>query len=272
MSFAPLIYKLTPMLRINKYLFLFLITAVFVSCNKSGDDDPTPAGGKATLQIRLTDSPAEYDAVLIDINAVRVHCNTISWQDMQTNAGVYNLLDLTNGVDTVICQDELPAGILSQIRFVLGDQNKIVVDGDTLALFVPSGETSGLKLNLHQNLEAGVSYSILIDFDAASSIIQTGNGSYKLKPVLNVVAVGIDGAIKGQLEPVTFARIYAIDETSSDTSGAFTNDSGSFLVGGLDEGSYRVEIWPTDPLKMKSINHVLVKENKVTNLGTIHLN
>ena len=47
-----------------------------------------------------------------------------------------------------------------------------------------SQDESGLKLNVHQDLAAGQFYTLVIDFDASLSVVDEGNGSYRLKPVL----------------------------------------------------------------------------------------
>ncbi|MCB2219164.1 MAG: DUF4382 domain-containing protein [Bacteroidetes bacterium] len=262
--------KLIAINSLRNTLFLLIITILFGACGQKDVNDNQPLGGKAVFQVRMTDYPANYDAVLIDIMEIQVHSNAEGWKSIQTNDGIYDLLELTNGIDTVIAEDELPSGIISQIRFILGDQNSVVVEGDTLSLSIPSGQSSGLKLNLHYELMPGISYAVLIDFDAAASIHQTGNGNYKLKPVLKVIAKGTDGSIRGQLDPQVFAQIYAIDPISLDTSGAFSNDEGKFLISGLQEGLYRVEIWPVD-YPMQVLEDVIVINGVISDLGIIVL-
>ncbi len=256
---------------LRKLIILLLTTTLFAACSQKESDEPQPLNGSAVFQVRMTDNPAGYDAILVDIREVHVHSNSSGWQVMQTNSGIYDLLELTNGVDTVIAEDELPSGNISQIRFVLGSQNQIVIDGDTLPLSIPSGQSSGLKLNLHYELMPGISYSVLIDFDAAASIHQTGNGVYKLKPVLRVVAQGTDGSIRGEISPQVFAQIYAINESTSDTTGAFTNDEGRFMIYGLPEGTYRVDVWPVEPYQMQTLEDVTVINGVISDLGIIVL-
>jgi hypothetical protein len=61
------------------------------------------------------------------------------------------------------------------------------VDGVSYPLSTPSAEQSGLKLQVNATLEAGVVYTILLDFDANKSIVVTGNNTYKLKPVVSII-------------------------------------------------------------------------------------
>lgn len=81
------------------------------------------------------------------------------------NPGIYNLLDLTGGVSVVLGDAVVPSGYINQIRLVLGTNNTIVVDGVEMPLSTPSAMQSGLKLNLHQELQSGYTYEFLMDFD-----------------------------------------------------------------------------------------------------------
>jgi hypothetical protein len=71
------------------------------------------------------------------------------------------------------------------VRFVLGNDNSIKIDSIVYPLTIPSGSESGLKIKLNKQLNATLD-SLVIDFDAALSILQTGTGEYKLKPVLKI--------------------------------------------------------------------------------------
>lgn len=169
-----------------KLFFGLVITSAigFVSCSK---DETSNNSGQSTLQVRLTDAPAVYDSVNIDVQEVRVKMSEDSadsgWLAMETNVGIYNLLDFQNGVDTVIATLPVPTQTVKQLRLVLGPNNYVVVSGVTYPLTIPSGSESGLKINLNKSLNASLE-TIVVDFDAAASIHLQGNGEYKLRPVL----------------------------------------------------------------------------------------
>jgi hypothetical protein len=92
---------------------------------------------------------------------------------------------LQNGIDTLlVISQEIPEGKLSQIRFILGKENTVVVSGISYPLELSSEDESGLKLNIHQDLVDNTSYTISVDFDATESVLENRNGTYKLKPVL----------------------------------------------------------------------------------------
>ena len=155
-------------------------TLLFFACSKE------KSGGSSTLQVRMTDAPAAWDEVNVDLREVRVNFRDDSsgWVSLPTTAGVYNLLDFQNGVDTLIAQGTVPAGMLKEIRLVLGDDNTIVVNGEAHPLTIPSGSTSGLKIKVNKNISNNLD-SILIDFDAALSVKEQ-NGNYRLMPVIKL--------------------------------------------------------------------------------------
>jgi hypothetical protein len=169
----------------NRILSFFLVgivavTTFFVACNKSKED-------QTQLKIRLTDNPFNASEVNVDIQQVRVNFrdDSTGWINLNTRAGVYNLLTLQNGIDTALANGMVPTNVLKEIRFVLGERNSIKIDNKTYPLTIPSGGESGLKIKLNKKLNASLD-SLIIDFDAALSVIQTGTGEYKLKPVLKI--------------------------------------------------------------------------------------
>jgi hypothetical protein len=111
--------------------------------------------------------------------------DTSNWVTLQTNAGIYNLLALQNGVDTLISDVMLPQGKVKEIRLVLGSNNTIKEGGEVFPLTIPSGSESGLKIKVDKELRNSVD-SITIDFDAALSVTNEAGG-YKLRPVLRVI-------------------------------------------------------------------------------------
>ena len=154
-------------MKLIKFSVLMLIASsvVIIACQKESSSE------SATLKIRMT---------------VRVNFrdDSAGWVSLPTNAGIYNLLGLQNGVDTLIAQGTVPMGTLKEIRFVLGDSNSIVVNGQSHPLTIPSGSSSGLKIKVGKKIATSLD-SLLIDFDAAMSVKEQ-NGNYKLMPVLKL--------------------------------------------------------------------------------------
>lgn len=160
-----------------------ILTITLIACQKENSGN----SGSTTLKVRLTDAPIQADSVNVEIQQVRVNFRNDStgWVNLATNAGIYDLLGLQNGVDTLLATGTIPSNSVKEIRLVLGNANSIVVAGVNYPLTIPSGSESGLKLKINKTLNGPVD-SLLIDFDAALSIHQTGAGDYKLKPVLKI--------------------------------------------------------------------------------------
>jgi len=175
-----------------KHIWTAALAAILVisGCKKDNNME-----GTTRLDVRLTDNPFDAESVNIDIEKVTVRFdddldaneNDDDWWILETNDGVYDLLDYQNGVNTVIATGEVPRDrYVREIRLILGDDNTIVINGVDHALTIPSGSESGLKIKVDKKLNRTVE-DILVDFDADLSIHQTGNGKYMLKPVLKVV-------------------------------------------------------------------------------------
>lgn len=140
----------------------------------------------STLHVRLTDAPTALDEVNVDLVQVNVKfaSDSAGWVSLQTKPGIYNLLGLQNGVDTLIAQGTFPSNEVKEIRLVLGSRNSVVADGKSFPLTIPSGSESGLKIKVNKHLAATLE-TLLIDFDAALSI-KLESGGYKLRPVLRI--------------------------------------------------------------------------------------
>lgn len=244
----------------------------FLSCNKSSN------GGSGRLQVMLTDGPAGYDAVYIDVQKVEVNVSSDSgassgWQTVSVlRPGVYNLLKFSNGIDTLLASADLPAGKLSQMRLVLGSNNSVVIDGQSYPLTTPSAQQSGLKFNIHSTLTAGIVYRLWIDFDANRSIVSAGNsGKYLLKPVIRTYSEAIGGSIKGIVLPAA-ARPQVWATMGADTLLALPDSSnGGYFFGGVSEGSWSLSIHAQDSTYKDTAFAVKVSTGVVTNAGTVTL-
>lgn len=244
-------------------LSLTLLTTFFLSCEEEKN---------ARIEVWLTDAPGDFQEVNIDLQGVKVHAdendNGNGWQSVNVTPAVYDLLKLTNGEETLLGDLELPGGRLSQVRLILGENNSVKINDEVFPLNTPSAQQSGLKVQIHEVLVEGINYKILLDFDAAKSVVETGAGAYSLKPVIRALTEAVDGAIKGTVDPAGMVSIAVMsgEETITTTT---SNEEGEFLIRGLQAGTYRLvfDAEGDGPLTEKS--DVQVNLGEVTDLGTV---
>lgn len=248
---------------------------VFNACKKADVNGNQPS----KMNIYLTDAPADYKAVWVDIQHVMVKSDKTDsadgWVEVPLlKPGMYNLLDFRNGEDTLLGGVDLPSGKVSQIRLILGDNNKIEMqDGSTVDLKTPSAQQSGLKLNVDADLKPGIPYELVLDFDAARSIVKAGNsGQYILKPVIRTFAKEAGGGIEGVVLPDSAnAQIMAISAT--DTLGAIPDAAGAYKFWGVPANNYTLVFAAdsTTGYHSDTVNNVAVTVGNITTVDTVRL-
>lgn len=237
---------------------------LFASCVAEENDD-----APSRLNIQLTDAPGDYDSVLIDIQQIEITTNEGKRAYPVQNPGVYNLLDFTGGYDTLLISEELAADRVNQIRLILGDNNSVVVNGTAHPLATPSAQQSGLKLNVQATLTAGAEYSYLLDFDAARSIVQQGNGGYLLKPVIRVITIPISSAIEGHVNP-PHAAYYAYVLSGTDTLGSGIDSAGYFKIVAVPSGMYTLNVLARPGYADQSLSNIAVGNGQVNDVDTLN--
>ncbi len=269
-------------------LTIFTLTLIaffgFTACDNTG----TGGNGTGTMTVSLTDAPADYEEVNITIDSVLVKqaeqdadttgegddsdSEEDGWVTVMDESITVNLLELQNGNQLTLGETVVETGLYEQIRFVLGTDNEVVIDGESHSLNTPSGQQSGLKLNINADVEDGENYDLLVDFDAGQSIVVTGNGMYILKPVIRIIEDENTGSITGTIEPTGF-QSYVTAVEGDDTLSSYSDEvDGTFTIMGVDGGTYEVTIQPSDDQYADStITGVEVIEDEETDLGTIQL-
>lgn len=195
------------------------LTALVSGCSggDGGSNGATANAAPGTLSVSLTDAPAcGYDQVNVTVSRVRVHRsdsadeNTAGWSEIVLSSPrKINLLNLNDPTQPNFALDNLgetslAAGRYTQVRLVLVPNtgnpnppfaNSIVLEGQAqeIKLDTPSAVQSGIKLVNEFDVPSGQRVDLLLDFDACKSIVRTGNGRYKLKPVIKVIPYVLNG-------------------------------------------------------------------------------
>lgn len=262
------------------------VLLVFLAASCS-DNYMGPDSDKARLNIHLTDAPADYQEVNVDVQGLRIHYAPVDrdtstadsmqdgkWIDLPVEPMRVNLLELQNGIDTLLASAELEPGTYRELRLILGPDNDVMIDSMMHTLKVPSGQQSGYKIKFSTELEGGEELDVVIDFDASRSVHKAGNsGKYILKPVLKAfVEEGETGSISGVVEPGDAdPNIFALmgDDTLASTS---PDTTGAFLLQGLEAGSYDLALDPAnEQYSDTTLTGISVEEGEETDVGTITL-
>lgn len=154
--------------------------AALLGCSKNG-------AGLGHINVLLTDAPGDFEQVNVVITGVSINRAHSGWETINDEAQTFDLLDFQNGLTTSLASGDVPAGHYDQVRLLVGEGSNVVVDGVTHALDTPSGMQSGIKVIGGFDVPEGGTLDLTIDFDAARSVVLTGNGKYILKPVIRIV-------------------------------------------------------------------------------------
>jgi len=262
-------------MRTFRSLFKSALLSLFVFAGCSEDDQ------MARLKITLVDSPGDYEAVNVDIQGVAVHTNEQAGEDddgwtvfEDSDVGVVNLLEYTSGTELTLVDTEFPTGMISQVRLLLGDDNSVEIDDFTHPLKTPSGQQSGLKLQVHENLLGGITYNFKLDFEAARSVVHTGSDGYILKPVIKVITEATKGAIRGSVTPAELNVAINVMQGEETISTTYAKENVSeFLASGIPEGQYTIIFDPGDDseYELRTLENVSVSNGEVTDIGLIEL-
>ena len=257
-------------------LKLFIVATLifaFASCSKL---DQNSDSDKARMQIFLTDDPGPYQAVFVDIQDVQINYadDSVGWHSLaNVKKGKYDLLELVNDKDTLLADASINTGTIEQIRLVLGTENYVKIDGQLIKLETPSAQQSGLKLNLHQAVTNGILYKVILDFDAAKSIVKAGNsGKYILKPTIRTTLEAQGGSIKGFVLPDTVTTAVLAIQGPDTIASTFTGSNGGYLIRGLTAGTYSLSFVPNDTTFVdETKTGIAVTTGNVTVVDTVHL-
>lgn len=261
---------------LKSFAFSLLMLGTF-AC----DTNDSPDSDQARVNFYLVDAPADYDEIWIEVLALRVKADyqdsemnddDNSWNEIIFEGSRYvNLLDLTGGNSLLLGTEDFPSGEIDQIRLILGEDNYLIRDGDRFELKTPSAQQSGLKIKVNQTVEAGNTYNLVIDFDAAKSIVEAGNsGNIILKPVLRAFLEQSQG-VQGQVVPLDAQSVLVTVAGNGIEFNTFVDDKGNYMVQGIDPGTYTITFTPNERYNNATVTGIVVENGQLKTVPPVTL-
>lgn len=256
-----------------------ILLTVFFTAALAGGCEERLNDASGSLDVYLFDAPAQYEQVYLDIERVEVSQRTLDeqteWMTLDDSSQRIELLDLVNGNQARIAEGELQEGGYEKLRVVLGDGNTVVVNGVERELTLVEEQADGIEVDFDEFIEAGFSYTLLMDLDAGRSISEHPEvpNRFVLDPVVRIINEAVSGTIQGSIEPVSQAGlVYAIAGEDTVTA-TYADGEGGFMLRGLPGDAYHLVAKPRQPEDYETvqIEEVTVEQGEDTMLETITL-
>jgi hypothetical protein len=204
------------------------------------------------LTVRLADAPGEeVESAVIWISGVSVVGDNGHFV-ISGEAASFDLLALQHGVTAYLGSAEIPVGTYDQLRLLV-DSARVTLKApvtftsgsSSASLKVPSGSTSGLKVNLGNVAVTPGETVLLVDFDVSRSFVfqgpPGGPKSASFKPVIHATVMDVAGSISGTVTPVSsMAGLFAIQGLDTIATASADLLTGAYSILFLPPGTYSV--------------------------------
>jgi hypothetical protein len=279
-----------------------IVAALFIfACHKSSSssNDSIPAG-KSQVSLYMMDDPIQFAKVLIDIRQVVVEVDTataqsaadvddqwdnnycgphrtasnssVIWDTLSISPGVYNLLDLRNGTDTLLASGLYVSGKILKIRITLGSDNTVYTDSTTSYPLEVFGPNPYFTINVgREDLDAvsNNDYKLWLDFNLAKSIY-FWSGTFYLSPFVTVFNDVVSAKVQGFVLPKGAGKLVTL-YNSADTLYAIPDWSGKYQMRGVPTGTYSINFKGNGNYQDTTISNIVVDSMKVVTVPTVTL-
>jgi hypothetical protein len=280
---------------------LTVVLLVF-ACNKnnSSNSNPNIPKGQSQVSLYMMDGPVQLDSVLIDIRQVLVEVDTattnsapdypnqwgdnwcgfgrgpsnksVVWDTLSITPGIYNLLALRNGTDTLLSSGLITTGKILKIQITLGSDNKVYTDSTTSYPLEVFGRNPYFTINVSRADVASVTnneFKLWLDFNLSRSII-FWNGGFLLEPYFTVFNDNVTAKVEGVVKPFgAGALVTAYNAT--DTLYAIPFWNGGYEFRNVPAGTYSINFKGTSGYQDTTISNIVVDSMRVVNVPTITL-
>lgn len=187
------------MKRIACWAAVAAIVAIAAACG-----GPTAPANSGTLTVLLKDSPySDAKALLVTFSEVSVHMSGGAWVTVPFANATSRTCDLKKlaTAQDVLGTGPLAAGHYTEIRLTVASSSLYFDNASSGAacaatIPTPAGRNASveipsgiIRLNREFDVANAQTTTILLDFDGDKSVTQTGNGTYRMTPVIEIVSV-----------------------------------------------------------------------------------
>jgi len=271
----------------------------FLACKKENSGSAgTVTAGKSQLSIYMMDDPVAFTKVLIDIKQVAVKIDTAAkhedaddtthqwndnykgchngnsaiWDTLAITPGIYDLLKLRNGTDTLLASSLVAGGKILQVRITLGTDNTVYTDSVTSYPLNIIGPSNSFNLNVRKEDVSVISnsqFKLWFDFNLSRSIFFINN-KYWLRPQLTPFNDVTKPKLEGRVLPQGASGFVAV-YNQSDTLYALPWIGGYYQVRGINAGTYSVYFKGLHGYKDTTVSNITVASSGLTTVPTITL-
>ncbi len=274
-----------------------------VACNKnnSASSSSSIPQGQSKMAVYITDGPINFYKVLIDIRQVAVLIDTANtqnapdlsnqwndnfcgfgrgpndksliWDTLSITPGVYDLMQLRNGTDSLLGSGTYPSGKVIKIRITLGSDNTIFTDSSTSYPLEVFGFNPYFDVNVSRENVNGISnndFELWLDFNLERSVF-FWSGTFYLKPYIVAFNKVKLSKIQGIVLPPGAAPLIEAISSSNDTLFAIPGWGGNYQFVGVAAGTYTLSIQGHNGYNDTTLTNIVVDSSSVTNVPNIVL-
>ena len=288
---------------ITKWLVItgsLALVLFIVACNKDNSVSSNIPPGQSKMSVYVSDGPINFYKVLVDIRQVAVLIDTANqqnadddhdewddnfcghhrgqnnksliWDTLSITPGIYDLLQLRNGTDTLLGSGTYPNGKVVKVRITLGSDNTIFTDSATSYPLQVFGFHPYFDVNVRRDNVFSISnnnFKLWLDFNLQRSVF-FWSGTYYLKPYVIAFNDKKLSKIEGIVLPAgASALVEAFN--SSDTLYAIPEWDGDYKLRGVTAGIYSITILGHHGYNDTTLSNIVVDSSSVTKVPTITL-
>ena len=278
--------------------FLFFVNSCSKeNSSKSGANIPP---GQSRVSVYMMDDPISLYKVMVDIRQVAVQIDTASsqnagdhddewddnycgegrsehnksviWDTLDITPGVYNLLDLRNGTDTLLGSGNYPSGKILKVKITLGSADTVYTDSSTFYPLAVFGPNPSFTINVkreHVSVVSNNEFKLWLDFNLERSVF-FWNGSFLLKPYIVAFNYQQTSKIKGEVLPEGASPLVTA-YSATDTLYAIPGREGNYQFSNVSAGTYSINFKGHHGYQDTTISNIVVESMKQVKIPDITL-